>query len=172
MALFSMIDAPIPLEACLEPRLVERKEIRVMGIRARTLNSNETSLKSAKIPGLWNRFYDENIKSKIPHRLDPDVILGVYSSYENDYLGEYDLLIGAQVSDLEMVPGLSSQIILPSKYLVFKAKGQMPRAVMATWAEIWNYFAASPSHRRAYTADFEWYHAAKPSEVDIFVAVK
>jgi len=157
----------------LEPRLVERKEMRVMGIRVRTLNSNETNLKSAKIPGLWNRFYEENIKAKIPHRLDPDVILGVYSSYENDYLGEYDLLIGAQVSDLEMVSGLSSQIILPSKYLVFKAKGQMPRAVMATWAEIWNYFATnSTPYHRSYTADFEWYHAAKPSEVDLFVAVK
>ncbi len=157
----------------MEPRLVERKEMRVMGIRARTLNLNETNLKSAKIPALWNRFYDENIKAKIPHRLDPDVILGVYSSYENDYLGEYDLLIGAQVSNLEMIPGLSSQIILPSKYLVFKAKGQMPRAVMATWAEIWNYFAAnSTPHHRSYAADFEWYHAAKPSEVDIFVSVK
>jgi predicted transcriptional regulator YdeE len=157
----------------LEPRLVERKEMRVLGVRTRTRNSNETNLKSAKIPGLWDRFYDENVKAKIPHRMDPDVILGVYSSYENDYLGEYDLLIGAEVSELEPVPGLSSQIILPSKYLVFKAKGQMPRAVMTTWAEIWNYFASgSAPYRRAYTADFEWYHAAKASEVDIFVAVK
>ena len=110
----------------MEPRLVERKEMRVLGIRTRTRNSNELNLKSAKIPGLWDRFYEENIKTKITHRLDPDVILGVYCSYENDYLGEYDLLVGAQVSELETEPGLSSQIILPSKYLVFKAKGQMP----------------------------------------------
>jgi len=157
----------------LEPRLVERKEMRVLGIRARTRNANEINLKSAKIPGLWNRFYDENIKSKITHRMDPDVILAVYNSYENDYLGEYDLLIGAQVSELEAIPGLSSQIILPSKYLVFKAKGQMPRAVMTAWAGIWDYFSSGKaSHRRAYTADFEWYHAAKPSEVDIFVSVQ
>jgi predicted transcriptional regulator YdeE len=157
----------------VEPRLVERKEMRVLGIRTRTRNSNEINLKSAKIPGLWDRFYDENIKTKITHRLDPDVILGVYCSYENDFLGEYDLLVGAQVSELETAPGLSGQIILPSKYLVFKAKGQMPRAVMAAWSQIWDYFSSGKApYRRSYAADFEWYHAAKPSEVDIFVSVR
>ncbi|HET9870384.1 MAG TPA: GyrI-like domain-containing protein [bacterium] len=157
----------------MEPRLVERKEMRVVGLRTRTRQLNEANLKGARIPALWDRFLTERSGARIKHRLDPDVVLGVYSAYENDYLGEYDLLVGAQVGEIDTPPGFSSLIILPSKYLVFKAKGQMPRAVSQTWAEIWDYFADSRHpERRAYTADFEWYHAAKPSEVDIFVSVK
>ena len=101
-------------------------------------------------------------------------MLAVYSAYENDYLGNFDILIGVQVGGFENIPpGLSSEILLPAKYLVFKAKGQMPRAVIETWKQIWDYFAGSKSpYRRAYTADFEWYHSAKSNEVDIFIAVK
>jgi predicted transcriptional regulator YdeE len=165
---------PILKEKSVEPRLVERKEMRVMGLKTRTNSQAESHPKTGKIRGLWDRFYDENLKAQILNRMDPDVLLAVYSNYENDFLGNYDTLIGAQVSGFENIPpGLSSEILLPSKYLVFKAKGQMPKAVIETWKEIWVYFS-NPKlpHRRAYTADFEWYHSARSNEVDIFVAIK
>jgi len=59
------------------------------------------------------------------------------------------------------------------KYLKFVAGGEMPKAVIKTWEEIWK---RDEELQRKYTADFEVYgrkaNDGNNSEVEIFVATK
>jgi predicted transcriptional regulator YdeE len=59
-----------------------------------------------------------------------------------------------------------------ARYVVFKAEGQMPAALIETWAHIWQYFSQKPPYQRAYTTDFELHDKAKASRVDVYIAIK
>ena len=54
---------------------------KIIGISVRTTNENGQAMKD--IPFLWNKFFEENIKDKIPNRLTDDLYC-VYTHYEKD----------------------------------------------------------------------------------------
>jgi len=153
------------------PRIVQRSEAKIIGLSVRTSNQAETNPSLAKIPSLWNVFHQQ--KTAIPNRKKGQFSLGVYGEYENDQSGEYSLVAGVEVSSLEHVPqGMVARIVPPGKYLVFSANGSHPKAIADTWTNIWKYFASGPSHRRAYTVDFEVYDESRPDAVEIYVAIQ
>lgn len=151
----------------MEPKLAETLEFTVSGISVNTRNSYESQPSKAKLPKLWSKFYDEAIKDNIPNALKNSPVYGVYSEYESDASGPFTVTAGVSVS--AVTASFSSVTVNGGKYLVFEAKGPVPKIVKQTWAEIEQFFETSEKFKRAFTTDYEVYHGA--DEVEIHVAL-
>ena len=152
-----------------ESRRAEPK--RVVGLAIRTTNAAESDPSSAKIPTLWERFG----KERWAERLDEVGAFGpttaVYSAYESDATGSYQLLVGRQVRDSSPVSApLQVVSTSPGSYRIFQCSGPMPQAVIDGWRDVWTYFASANVPGRAFTSDFEIYPDSGP--VEIWVAVR
>lgn len=155
----------------MAPEVKSLPEFKVVGIEIRTSNAAEMNAASAKIPGLWGRFYQEKIPAGVAHVKSDARAVGVYSKYASDHNGLYSVLAGVEVSTLDAIPEGMTGIVIPAgAYLVFAAQGSMPQALIETWGTIWTYFSPELKYQRAYTYDFELYRA--PDRVDIHIAVK
>ena len=166
-------EANISQTVISEPRLVSLYGKYIIGWEVRTTNQDEMNPRTAKIPGLWNRIYKENLTQKIPDPAEPGVTLGAYTRYQSDANGPYSLIVGAEVGDVDHVPeGMAGIVVLAQEYLIFTASGEMPEAVADGWRAVWKYFAADTTLKRAFTTDFERYDAAKPGVVEIHIAVR
>ncbi len=147
----------------------------VIGIKTRTSNSEEMN-GSGKIPALWGKLYSEQILSKIPGRLDQDVV-AIYHDYESDANAPYSLVIGARVAPGSKPPPGMELISIPSeKYFHLTTRqGEMPGIVVEAWKHIWDLAAKSELNRK-YSYDIEVYgeRATNPkaAEADIFIALK
>lgn len=157
----------------MQPKVVTKDEIKLIGLETRTTNQQEADPTVAKIPGLWQRFFGEGMAEKIPNQVSPGGLFGTYTNYESDHTGEYSLVVAAEVGNLDTVPeGMTGLTIPSTKYLVFPVKGEMPMALVQAWGNIWNYFGNGTAYERTYTADFELYDANDPTKVDIYIAIK
>ena len=157
--------------AGIEPELVSRSSFSVIGISVRTSNRAEADPETAKLPSFWRRFFEKVIPDKIPGKKRGGLIFGVYTNYESDHNGAYDLVAAFEADSLRLVSkGMVGATVPAGKYLVFHARGQMPEALIETWTRIWAYFANSSRYQRAYTTDFESY--LEGNKVDIYIAIK
>ena len=95
---------------------------------------------------------------------------GVYSAYESDYTGAFDVTVGATVAEAGNSGPWHTVKIQPGEYLVFAAKGAMPLAVIQTWGAVWQFFQDHPDIQRSYVTDFEAYHG--PDEVAIHIGIR
>lgn len=139
----------------------------VYGLKTRTKNADEMNPSTAKMSELWQSFYSQ-LGSSLKNA---SRIYGVYTNYESDMNGSFDVYAGTDLLDNSSEKNLTNVSIQKGKYLVFSSKGEMPQAVITAWTEIWNYFS-SPTcpYQRAYTTDFEFYKTDR--EVEVFIAVK
>jgi len=152
------------------PRFVEYEASTVLGIAAITSNAMEMEPATARIGDLWARFYRDDIPGRVPLKRAPEVPVAVYAGYESDHAGQYELTVGMAVDASARTPeGLVRVSIPAGTYLLFEAEGDMPRVVIDTWREIWNYFS-KPGHVRAYATDFEVHRG--PKTVEIYISVK
>lgn len=140
----------------------------MIGIECRTSNSSEEG--PYDIPQLWNRFYSEDIISKIPNKVSSEVV-ALYCDYEGDYTKPYSLIIGCAVTSLFIVPeGMVAKMIPGGFYALFTAIGEYPACLIETWGAIWQI-----DLKRTYTGDYELYGdrftSRVPKEVDIFIAI-
>lgn len=144
---------------------LERTE--VTGFFVRTTNAAEMNPETAKIGSLWERFYT----NALPELTESSKVYGLYTNYESDVTGAYDVWACASNLPSELLKDSVQTKIEEGKYLTFSAKGQMPQVVIDLWGEVWNYFS-SPNcpHSRAYTTDFEYYKSE--NEVEISIALK
>ena len=148
-------------------------DVKVIGISMRTRNSDEAVPDTARIPGLWQQFFSDNIEVNIPSKVDDGCLYGVYTHYDSDHKGEYTIYVGHEVQNLQSVPAGMNGIEIPAgKYLVFSQEGQMPGIVYTLWNNIWQFFAESKQYKRAYTLDFERYCKDNASKLDIFIAIE
>ena len=142
----------------------------IIGISVRTTNENEQSAKD--IPAIWNRLLSEEILSKIPNKVSNDIVC-VYTDYEKDHTKPYTTILGAIVSNLDLVPeGMTGKTIEGINYEKFTAKGNLAEGIVINeWIKIWN-----SDLKRTFTSDFEIYgeNAQNPenAEVYIFIAIK
>lgn len=144
-----------------------QKEKFFIGSELRT-NNEECSL---AMPAHKDRFFKENIVSKIPNKIGGD-ILALYTDYEGDYSKPYSWILGCEVSCLDEIPeGLVGKVIPESKYAVFTTQGEFPQGLIAVWQEVWK--SGLP---RLYTSDFEVYHRdfdpERNPEVKVYIAVE
>jgi len=147
------------------------ENFKIIGISTETTNQNNQA--AADLAALWQRFYAEEIFNKIPNKESEDVY-AVYTDYESDYTGKYTTIIGQRVTSLGNIPdGFLGREIKNEKLLRYKAKGEMPQAVLETWQEIW---ANDIALYRTYNADFEVYgeksQQGANSEVEIYIGVR
>lgn len=153
----------------MEPKVIDVSSFSVSGLKTRTTNFAELNKDTAKISGLWGQFYSMELAGNIPNRVPDTPILGVYSAYESDATGAYNLTIGVQVR-----PPVSSIFenvdVQEGKYIVFEAMGPMPAAIIQTWSAIWRYFELNLRVRRNYQTDFESWSG--PEEVKIYIGVE
>lgn len=131
--------------------------VRVSGLRIRTRNADEMTPSSAKIGPMWQRFFSEALYEKIPGKLPATPVYGVYSGYESDATGAFDVTAG--VATAAPAAGFESLVIEPGRYLVFEARGQMPDAIIRAWQQVWTYFQQPGAPARAFATDFEAYQA-------------
>jgi predicted transcriptional regulator YdeE len=154
----------------MHPIAVATDAFLVVGIKARTTNRIEAVPQTAKIPILWQRFFEEDVAAAIPERLpDPDVI-AVYTKYESDHQGPYTLIVGHKVRTLDRIPkGMGGVLVPAARYLRFEAEGPLPQALVDAWKSIWRFFEVSHEYERSYTTDYEVH---RKSDVEIYIAVK
>lgn len=144
-------------------KIIQKDPIHIVGIELKTSND----IAAQTIPSQWQKFYQENILEKIPHKISMDVY-GVYTHFRN--IGKYQectysLIIGAAVSKVGKLPaGLVTTVIPPSNRQVFAVVGG-PMKVGEKWLEIWQ-----QPLPRAFVADYEKYQPS--GAIDIFIGIK
>ena len=136
-------------------------EIKLIGLKIRTNNKNESNPLTSKIASLvMNQYYGFGTANKIPSRKNPGITFGIYTEYESDYTGDYTYFIGEEVTSFEQVPdGLSSQNIIPGTYAQFTTEiGAMPQIIIKAWNKIWQMTESDLTGNRSYQTDFEIYN--------------
>lgn len=153
----------------MQNTILDKPSLKVMGISIRT--SNDADKAPQDIPKMWQRFYKENIFEKIPNKASNEIV-ALYCDYESDYTAPYTFILGCFVNELpnEPLEGLAVKNLPASRYVVYKAKGKQPDALIDAWGKIWR-----EADRRTYTGDFEIYgdkfFGQPDQEVDIFIAI-
>ncbi|WP_025129977.1 GyrI-like domain-containing protein [Pseudomonas sp. PH1b] len=152
----------------MDVKLREVLPFSVAGLQVRTRNVEEQQADSARIGPLWQRFYVEDLFDKVAPREPDSFVYGVYSNYESDASGHFDVTAGVALSG--PCADYPSVDILGGEYLMFSAKGAMPDCVIQTWGLIWAYFQDNPQVRRAFATDFEVYTSA--DSVAIYIGIQ
>ncbi len=138
----------------------------ITGFKVRTKNEDEMNPKTAKIGALWQNYF-EQIMPTLGEM--PPPAYGVYSNYESDAFGEFDVLVGGQ--GVENIADLETVTLEEGNYLCFEANGELPQAVIDTWGEIWSYFSdENCSQKRLFKTDYECYMSQSEAKIYIGVA--
>lgn len=145
--------------------IVNIKSLNISGLKTRTSNINEQLAETAKIAPLWNKV----VQDCFPYMLVGGSVYAVYSNYESDVEGQYDLLVGSD----KFSPSLEnteSVEIQEGSYLKFSKDGEMPEVCISLWQEIWAYFQSGDcQYTRSYITDFEKY---TQTGVEIYISIK
>jgi len=163
---------------CMEKALINKSEIKLVGLSARTNNKNEMSQETSKIGQLFGHYASQNIASHIANRKSPGVTFAVYTEYDSNEHGDYTYFIGEEVGFFENIPtGLQKLIIPPAKYQKFTTPpGKMPDVAIHAWQQIWKMSFDDFGGNRAYQADFEVYdqRATDPANtcLDILIGIE
>jgi predicted transcriptional regulator YdeE len=157
---------------------INKLEIKLMGISARTNNKNEMNPATAKIGELVGRFWGQNMANQIPNRKTPGITLAVYTNYDTDEHGDYTYFIGEEVNAFDNTPDEFQTLTIPaSRYQKFTTlSGKMPTVVMDAWQKIWKMTPDDLGGKRAYQADFEIYderaHNPERASADIYIGIE
>lgn len=118
-----------------------------------TIQLTEKTIKGKKIRTNNHRL-DEIIAlwNKVPKMHLDEEFFAVYSNYENNFEGEYDLLIGSEQANFP-----ESSVIHTGEYVEFPVAEASPKGVGEAWQKIWKDEALEK--RRAYLSDAEHYKA-------------
>ncbi|WP_312046015.1 GyrI-like domain-containing protein [Anaerotignum sp.] len=147
--------------------VVELSEKKVAGIRRRTSNGDANM--SSEIGMAWQKFFGEGIYASIPGKIN-DKTLGVYTNFENDVNGAYDVLICCEVeADAKLPEDVSVEIMPKGKYAKFVIRGDVKEAVQTFWIELW-----SMDLDRRYCCDFEEYQGGddlKQAEIHVYISL-
>jgi predicted transcriptional regulator YdeE len=149
------------------PHVAELPAFDVIGITTRTSNEDEFSGNS-KIGPLWGAFIGGGGKS-IPNAVD-ETIFSLYTHYESDHQGAYDVILGRSVQPGTQAPAaMIAKHIPAATYLVFPAESRTRAAIVAAWKGVYCYFDEPGAPKRAFTVDFERY---SDNGVELFIAIR
>jgi len=138
---------------------VQLPEIKLVGIKIRTKNSDEMNSETAKIGQTIGNYFENNLSQKIPGRIKPGTTYCAYTEYESDENGEYTYFVGEEVDSFEQIDPMFTSLIIPSSsYTKFECgPGKMPMICINAWKAIWQMRHNDLGGKRAYIADFEIY---------------
>jgi predicted transcriptional regulator YdeE len=155
----------------MEPVAVATGAFLVVGLRTRTTNRIEAVPEMAKIVRLWQRFFDQKVSDRVPHRLaGSSEIVSVYFDFKSGYQDQYSLIIGHKVSSLDnLPPDMAGVLVRGGRYLRFPVEARTVTALVDAWKAIWQFFELTDEFEQTYGTDFEVYNG---DEVEIYVGVK
>lgn len=165
------------MESAMKKELLNKSEIKLVGLSTRTNNKNEMNPSTAKIGELARHFWIENSGEKISNRKNPGVTFSVYTEYDSNEHGDYTYFIGEEVSSFENVASNFQTLTIPAaQYQKFTTKaGKMPDVIIEAWQQIWQMSTKDLGGERAYVADFEVYdqRAVDPTQaiVDVYIGI-
>lgn len=149
-------------------KVIQKPSMKMIGIECRT--SNDPDAGAQDIPMLWQKFFAEQIQSKIPNKVSEEVI-ALYCDYEGDYTKPYSCVIGCWVSSLDEIPaGMVGKTVPASTFAVYSAVGDYPKSLIETWGHIWG-----SKLERTYAGDYEVYgskFASPEKEVEVLIAIE
>lgn len=153
------------------PKVVQQKTFKMMGVAARTNNAKEATPDGA-IGKLWARLAKEHFVDKIPNRADGNVV-AVYTGYASDANGDYTYILGARVTKVETIPaGMAIKNVPAGRYAVFTSeRGPVQQVVVATWKRVWAAQKSGLGGERAYQTDFEVYDERAQNPADSIVEI-
>lgn len=90
--------------------------------------------------------FSQSWERTLPGRGEEGCIFCVYSGYESDEHGAFDVTAGwdRAATSLPRCLGPCRSRCRRDDYLVFHGHGTMPQMVIDAWGEVWRYFAAHP----------------------------
>lgn len=151
----------------MDYEIVYLEEKTVAGLKIRTSNGDENMTKD--IGQLWQDFYMKGIYQAIPNKKN-DKAIGLYTNYESDVNGEYDVVVCSEIEKISNLPDeIYTQIIAAGKYAKFIVKGDMHKAVGKFWIKLWNM-----DLDRKYSCDFEEYQSdddMNNAEIHIYISL-
>lgn len=154
---------------------IKVESFNVVGDSAITNNQIEFS-GAGKIQKLWAQFLENNpvINQKV---------YGVYTDFTKDQNEDYKVTVGfkdsqkekSTISEKDALFGqyldIPNQVeVLAGEYLVFKAEGIMPEAMITAWHDVWEHFNEYRHYIRTFESDFEEY--ASPTSASIYIGIK
>lgn len=155
----------------------------VSGLSIRTSNMDEANPKTAKIGQLWRDFFGRDLMNIIPNREPNTPIYGIYSGYESDHNGFFDVNASVRVSDVldsenderdDIIQQAASEFttvtIEAGDYMAFTTTGEMPQRIIDGWGMVWAHFEGETTYKRRFTTDFEQY--VDNDNVVIYIAVE
>lgn len=147
---------------------VTLEEKNIVGLCART--SNLDPQMPIVIVRLWEKLFGTDYAEQISPKCSAYPI-GLYSDYESDVSGKYDITVGFEVEPHAKVPaGAVHKMIPAGTYAKFYVEGDQKEAVGAFWQSLWQM-----NLPRTYTGDFEVYlpsDSPATSKVFIYIAIE
>lgn len=140
------------------------QKLMISGISDTTNNQNELDENTARIPKLWDKYFNDGVYNKTFNKSEKGYMYGVYSDYVSNEEGDYKITIGIEVTKPK-----KAIVIENEKYLVFSKKGELPDVVTDAWQDVWEYFDGEPNYERAYKIDFEKY--VSEDEIEIYISI-
>lgn len=163
----------------MKGELVNKPEMKLVGLSARTNNRIESDPLTAKVPALIERYQAGNLSSKISNQTNPDIAYSLYTEFESDEFGNYTYFIGQEVSSFNgVLPEFQALTLPANKYLKFTSSaGKLPNVAIELWQKIIQITPEELGGTRAYVADYELYDSKKTADrekatVDIYISVK
>lgn len=146
--------------------IVNLEKKTIVGVNAITQNSDPTMPQI--IGGLWQKFYQGGVYASIPNKVT-EKAYGIYSDYETDVNGNYQVTVGCEASNADTIPETAIQKTIPAgMYAKFIVKGHMQQAVASFWQQLWK----MPLDR-SYVCDFEEYQdgCIDNAEIHIYISL-
>ena len=143
----------------MQKEFVKRPEIHLIGISVQTDNATEMDAAKGKIPPSIQRYFSEQLASKIPDRMKPWTTLCAYGEYESDHNGKYTYFVGEEVAHNAVAPeGFVSHRIPAQRYVKFtNGPAPMPSVIRDVWFSIWKMTPKELGGERSFKTDFEVY---------------
>lgn len=158
---YNYISYSIQGSSLMQQTFTSLGEIKLVGITTRTDNAHlfESDPTTNKIAATVQKYFHQNLPTKIRNKTKPGTTFCVYTQYESDVNGEYTYFIGEEVSSFDEVDKEFETLIIPAQnYAKFTSQtGPMPTVCIDMWKNIWQMTPADLGGNRAYIADFELY---------------
>lgn len=152
----------------MQTKIVTVDSFQISGLQIRTRNADEADNAKGKIGPLWGQFFSRSLPETLPGKTGDGKIYGVYSNYESDASGLFDVTAGVAVTSAPA--DFASVNIAAGRYMVFNCEGEMPAAIIEGWSKVWSYFSSGAAHERLYLTDFEEYQG--PQQAAIYIGIK
>ncbi len=152
----------------MQTRIEQVPAFLASGLQVRTRNADERDTSTARIGPLWGQFFEQQLPVNLPGQTDNPKIMGIYSNYESDATGAFDVTAGLTVST--PAPDMNTVTIEAGTYLVFPCEGQKPMAIIEGRGRVWATFENNAATPLLYRTDFEEYLG--PQQAAIYIGIQ